>query len=41
MVRVGDERIDTSLKTRLRDLSGTLLRRASQEVQSGSRYVGP
>jgi F-type H+-transporting ATPase subunit delta len=41
VVRVGDERIDTSLKTRLRDLSGTLLRRASQEVQSGSRYVGP
>jgi len=40
VVRVGDERIDTSLKTRLRDLSGTLLRRASQEVQNGSRYVG-
>jgi F-type H+-transporting ATPase subunit delta len=39
VVRVGDERIDSSVKTRLRDLSGTLLRRASQEVQSGSRYV--
>jgi F-type H+-transporting ATPase subunit delta len=40
VVRVGDERIDSSVKTRLRDLSGALLRRASQEVQSGSRYVG-
>lgn len=39
VVRVGDERIDTSLKMRLRNLSGTLLRRASQELQSGSRYV--
>ncbi len=40
VVRVGDERIDSSVKTRLRDLSGALLRRASQEVQSGARYVG-
>jgi len=40
VVRVGDERIDSSVKTRLKDLSGALLRRASQEVQSGSRYVG-
>ena len=40
VVRVGDERIDSSVRTRLRDLSGALLRRASQEVQSGSRYVG-
>jgi F-type H+-transporting ATPase subunit delta len=39
VVRVGDERIDTSLKTRLRGLSGALLRRASQELQSGSRYI--
>jgi|SRR6476469_9438159 len=39
VVRVGDERIDSSVKSRLRDLSGALLRRASQEVQSGSRYV--
>lgn len=40
VVRVGDERIDSSVRTRLRGLSGALLRRASQEVQSGSRYVG-
>lgn len=40
VVRVGDERIDSSVRTRLADLAATLLRRASQEVQSGSRYVG-
>jgi F-type H+-transporting ATPase subunit delta len=39
VVRIADERIDSSIRTRLHDLSGTLLRRASQEVQSGSRYV--
>jgi F-type H+-transporting ATPase subunit delta len=39
VVRVRDERIDSSVKTRLRGLSEALLRRASQEVQSGSRYV--
>lgn len=39
VVRVGDERIDSSVRTRLERLSGALLRRASQEVQSGSRYV--
>lgn len=39
VVRVGDERIDSSVKARLQHLSWTLLRRASQEVQQGSRYV--
>jgi F-type H+-transporting ATPase subunit delta len=39
VVRVGDERIDSSVKTKLRELGGALLRRASLEVQSGSRYV--
>jgi F-type H+-transporting ATPase subunit delta len=39
VVRVGDERIDSSIRTRLRDLGRALFRRASLEVQSGSRYV--
>lgn len=39
IVEVEGRKVDTSLAARLKSLSGTLMRRASQEIYSGRTYV--
>lgn len=39
VVRIGDEKFDTSVATRLKGLAGTLLERASREIHGGRDYV--
>ena len=40
VVQIGDEKIDASVASQLKDLSEALLERASQEIVRGTVYVG-
>ena len=39
VVRIGDEKFDSSVATRLKALGGAFAERASQEIHSGKSYV--